>query len=130
MNFGIDEIGIMNVAYQSCFIFPIFGMIIDFIKNTNGSYSITIVDTDDSKDLLSPILSYSFVENYKLDNGTIIKNVMKLKTTEAYLDIAYIEGPIPSIRIYQLEDMQNNLLVTQGKRLKDLSPTSARKKCF
>jgi hypothetical protein len=36
MNFGIDEIGIMNVAYQSCFIFPIFGMIIDFIKNTNG----------------------------------------------------------------------------------------------
>jgi serine/threonine protein kinase len=101
-----------------------------FIKNTNGSYSITIVDTDDSKDLLSPILSYSFVENYKLDNGTIIKNVMKLKTTEAYLDIAYIEGPIPSIRIYQLEDMQNNLLVTQGKRLKDLSPTSARKKCF
>lgn len=36
INFGIDEIGIMNMAYQSCFIFPIFGILIDIIKNTNG----------------------------------------------------------------------------------------------
>jgi serine/threonine protein kinase len=102
-----------------------------FIKNQNDSYSLSVVDLDDpSDDFVSPVLSYSFIENYKLDNGTIIKNVMKLKTKDAYLDVAYIEGPIPSIRLYHLEDMQNNLVITQGKRLKDLSPTLPRKKCY
>ena len=36
IKFGSDEIGIVKTAYQSCFLFPIFGIIIDFIKNKKG----------------------------------------------------------------------------------------------
>ena len=100
-----------------------------FFKNHDG-YSINLVDINNpSKNALDPIRSYILVQNYSLDDGTIIKNVMKIETQTAYLDIAYINAPVPAIRLYRLEDKQNNLLITQGKHLKNGESTLPRKKC-
>jgi hypothetical protein len=102
-----------------------------FWKGQDGSYSINIVDLNDtSNNVYEPISSYIFNENYRLDSGSIIKNVIKIETPSAYLDIAYLNGAVPEIRLYRLEDKSNKLMITQGKHLDDGRPTQPRKKCL
>jgi serine/threonine protein kinase len=99
-------------------------------KNQDGTYSLNLINTNDSsKNFSDQVLSYTFFQNYQLDSGIIINNVMKMETKSLYIDIAYISGTEPAIRVYRLEDKENNLLVTQGRRIKDGALTAVRKKC-
>ncbi len=99
-----------------------------FTKGQDG-YSIYIVDLNDTtNNIFEPIKSYIFSENYKLDSGAIIKNVIKLQTPSAYLDIAY-NSAVPEIRVYRLESTSNKLMITQGKHLDDGKATQPRKIC-
>ncbi len=100
-----------------------------FTKGQDGSYSIYIVDLNDtSNNIVEPIRSYIFSENYKLDSGAIVNNVIKLQTPSAYLDIAY-NSSVPEIRLYRLESTSNKLMITQGKHLEDGKVTQPRKIC-
>ena len=99
-------------------------------KNQDGTYSLNLINTNDSsKNFSDQVLSYTFFQNYQLDSGIIINNVMKMETKSLYIDLAYISGTEPAIRVYRLEDKENNLLVTQGRRIKDGALTAVRKKC-
>jgi len=101
-----------------------------FSKGQDGSYSIYVVDLDNTSNFIfEPIRGAILDVNYRLDSGAIIQNVIKIETPTAYLDVSY-NSAVPEIRLYRLEYKSGNLEITQGRHLDDGKPTQPRKKCF
>ena len=101
-----------------------------FYKGQDGSYSINVVDLEDtSKNTFERILGAILDVNYKLESGVIIRNVIKIETPTADLDIAY-NSVVPEFRLYRLEYKPDDLVITQGRFLKTNIATPLHKKCL
>ncbi|NQW57343.1 MAG: hypothetical protein HQ456_01405 [Polynucleobacter sp.] len=94
-------------------------------------YTITYIDKLDSKEnYVYAVSSYNFFENYPLDSGKFIKNVMRFNINDgAIFDISFVGSPKKAIKFYQLELSSDDLIVTQGLVVKNGRSTILLYKC-
>jgi serine/threonine protein kinase len=93
-------------------------------------YSINIIDKSDSNNNYSlAVISFSTFENYALESGKSIKNVVRFNIDSGSVyDIGFIGSPEKTIKVYRL-DRPDQLVISQGKVIKDATSTPSLKKC-
>ena len=98
--------------------------------NRDQKYSISIIDRSDSKNNYSlPVNSFLTFENYKLESGKFINNVVRFNIDNgAVYDINFIGSPVKTIKVYRF-DRPGELVISQGKRIKDGGDTPYLIKC-